>query len=180
MFSPKITVFDHGLYSFNHLSEEWMGQMLPGENVRFTAPLELNSRELEEKGIRGGELMVYGNIPMMVTAQCLKKTLERCTGRQELLWMKDRKGKEFPVKNHCRFCYNTIYNSSPLSLLSDRNLIERLGPSVLRLSFTTEQPDRIREVLKAFSEGFDLEERRTEPAGLSGEFTRGHFKRGAE
>ncbi|MBS6518385.1 MAG: U32 family peptidase [Clostridium sp.] len=180
VFSPKITVFDHGLYSFNHLSEEWMGQMLPGENVRFTAPLELNSRELEEKGIRGGELMVYGNIPMMVTAQCLKKTLERCTGRQELLWMKDRKGKEFPVKNHCRFCYNTIYNSSPLSLLSDRNLIERLGPSVLRLSFTTEQPDRIREVLKAFSEGFDLEERRTEPAGLSGEFTRGHFKRGAE
>ena len=89
-----------------------MEQMLPGETIRFTAPLELNSRELEEKGICGEELMVYGNIPMMVTAQCLKKTLEGCTGRPELLWMKDRKGKEFPVKNHCRFCYNTIYNSS--------------------------------------------------------------------
>ena len=180
VFFPKITVFDHGLYSFNSLSEEWMEQMLPGETIRFTAPLELNSRELEEKGIRGEELMVYGNIPMMVTAQCLKKTLEGCTGRPELLWMRDRKGKEFPVKNHCRFCYNTIYNSSPLSLLADRSLIERLGPSVLRLSFTTEQPERIREVLKAFSEEFIS---RTEKGGapeLSGEFTRGHFKRGAE
>lgn len=180
VFFPKITVFDHGLYSFNSLSEEWMEQMLPGETIRFTAPLELNSRELEEKGIRGEELMVYGNIPMMVTAQCLKKTLEGCTGRPELLWMKDRKGKEFPVKNHCRFCYNTIYNSSPLSLLADRSLIERLGPSVLRLSFTAEQPERIREVLKAFSEEFIS---RTEKGGapeLSGEFTRGHFKRGAE
>lgn len=180
VFFPKITVFDHGLYSFNSLSEEWMEQMLPGETIRFTAPLELNSRELEEKGIRGEELMVYGNIPMMVTAQCLKKTLEGCTGRPELLWMKDRKGKEFPVKNHCRFCYNTIYNSSPLSLLADRSLIERLGPSVLRLSFTTEQPERIREVLKAFSEEFIFGTEKGGAPELSGEFTRGHFKRGAE
>lgn len=180
VFFPKITVFDHGLYSFNSLSEEWMEQMLPGETIRFTAPLELNSRELEEKGICGEELMVYGNIPMMVTAQCLKKTLEGCTGRPELLWMKDRKGKEFPVKNHCRFCYNTIYNSSPLSLLADRSLIERLGPSVLRLSFTTEQPERIREVLKAFSEEFISGTEKGGAPELSGEFTRGHFKRGAE
>ena len=180
VFFPKITVFDHGLYSFNSLSEEWMEQMLPGETIRFTAPLELNSRELEEKGIRGEELMVYGNIPMMVTAQCLKKTLEGCTGRPELLWMKDRKGKEFPVKNHCRFCYNTIYNSSPLSLLADRSLIERMGPSVLRLSFTTEQPERIREVLKAFSEEFISGTEKGGAPELSGEFTRGHFKRGAE
>ena len=180
VFFPKITVFDHGLYSFNSLSEEWMEQMLPGETIRFTAPLDLNSRELEEKGIRGEELMVYGNIPMMVTAQCLKKTLEGCTGRPELLWMKDRKGKEFPVKNHCRFCYNTIYNSSPLSLLADRSLIERLGPSVLRLSFTTEQPERIREVLKAFSEEFISGTEKGGAPELSGEFTRGHFKRGAE
>ena len=180
VFFPKITVFDHGLYSFNSLSEEWMEQMLPGETIRFTAPLELNSRELEEKGIRGEELMVYGNIPMMVTAQCLKKTLEGCTGRPELLWMRDRKGKDFPVKNHCRFCYNTIYNSSPLSLLADRSLIERLGPSVLRLSFTTEQPERIREVLKAFSEEFISGTEKGGAPELSGEFTRGHFKRGAE
>ena len=94
--------------------------------------------------------------------------------------MKDRKGKEFPVKNHCRFCYNTIYNSSPLSLLADRSLIERLGPSVLRLSFTTEQPERIREVLKAFSEEFISGTEKGGVPELSGEFTRGHFKRGAE
>ena len=180
MFSPKLVLFDHGLYSFNHLSEEMMERMLPEMEKRFTAPLELNSRELAKKGMKGGELMVYGNIPMMVTAQCMKKTLEGCTGKPELLYMKDRMGKEFPVKNHCRFCYNTIYNSSPLSLLADREAVERLGPSVLRLSFTTERPERIRQAVRAFADVFCKEEGDAAAAQLSGEFTRGHFRRGAE
>lgn len=180
IFSPEITVFDHGLYGFNHLSERLMDQMMPGMKKRFTAPLELNSRELEEKGIEGGELMVYGNIPMMVTAQCLKKTLESCTGKPELLYMRDRKGKEFPVKNHCRFCYNTIYNSSPLSLLSERRMIERLKPSVLRLSFTTEDSEQIRQVIRAFADEFILHKGEASDREAVREFTRGHFKRGAE
>ena len=64
-----------------------------------------------------GELIVYGYLPMMVSAQCVKKTMEGCTGRPEVLYLRDRKGKAFPVKNQCRFCFNTIYNESPLSLL---------------------------------------------------------------
>ena len=167
---------DYGIYTMNREAAKMIARMASGFRFRFTLPVELNSRELEEKGCRGGELIVYGRLPMMVTAQCMKKTVAACTKKPELLSLKDRMGKEFPVKNHCRFCYNTIYNSSPLSLLKDRKLIDRLNPGSLRLNFTTESREEIRTVIGAFS-GCFLEGRETE---LQGDFTRGHFKRGIE
>lgn len=169
-------LMDYGIYTMNREAAKMIARMASGFRFRFTLPVELNSRELEEKGCRGGELIVYGRLPMMVTAQCMKKTVAACTKKPELLSLKDRMGKEFPVKNHCRFCYNTIYNSSPLSLLKDRKLIDRLSPGSLRLNFTTEGREEIRTVLGAFS-GCFLEGRETE---LQGDFTRGHFKRGIE
>lgn len=173
----ELTVLmDYGLYTMNREAEKMIGQMAPGLRFGFTLPVELNSRELEERGCCGCELIVYGRLPMMVTAQCVKRTVAACTKKPELLSLKDRMGKEFPVKNHCRFCYNTIYNSSPLSLLKDRKMIDRLGPESLRLNFTTEGREEIRTVIGAFS-GCFLEGRETE---LQGDFTRGHFKRGIE
>lgn len=173
----ELTVLmDYGIYTMNREAGQMIAQMASGFRLRFTLPVELNSRELEEKGCRGGELIVYGRLPMMVTAQCMKKTVAACTKKPGLLSLKDRMGKEFPVKNHCRFCYNTIYNSSPLSLLKDRKMIDRLEPESLRLNFTTESREEIRTVIGAFS-GCFLEGRDTE---LQGDFTRGHFKRGIE
>ena len=173
----ELTVLmDYGIYTMNREAEKMTVRMASGFRFRFTLPVELNSRELEEKGCCGSELIVYGRLPMMVTAQCMKKTVEACTKKPELLSLKDRMGKEFPVKNHCRFCYNTIYNSSPLSLLKDRKIIDRLGPESLRLNFTGESREEIRTVIRAFS-GCFLEGRETE---LQGDFTRGHFKRGIE
>ncbi|MCI7261620.1 MAG: U32 family peptidase, partial [Clostridiaceae bacterium] len=107
---------------------------------------------------------------------CMKKTVERCSGKPEILFLKDRMGKEFPVKNHCRFCYNTIYNSSPLSLLKEKKRIDALELSCLRLSFTTEEPEEAVRVIRAFADVFLY----GKEAELSGEYTRGHFKRGVE
>lgn len=91
--------------------------------------------------------------------------------------MKDRTGKELPVKNHCRFCYNTIYNPTPLSLLGQEKLVERLGPSVLRLSFTIETPEQTKRVIDAFADHYRYG--KDTPAPFT-DFTRGHFKRGVE
>lgn len=176
-FAPELPlVLDFGSYTMNRRAEAFICRMAPGRPLTFTVPVELNSRELETRGCSGSELLVYGAIPMMVTAQCMKKTVEKCTGKPEVLHLRDRMGKEFPVKNHCRFCYNTIYNSSPLSLLRDKKRIDGLGPESLRLSFTTEDAQTVISVIHAFAGTF-LEGKETE---LSGEFTRGHFKRGVE
>ena len=175
--APRLPLlFDFGSYSMNRRAEDFIRRMAPGRPAAFTVPVELNSKELEIRGCRGCELLVYGAIPMMVTAQCMKKTVEKCTGKPEVLCLRDRMGKEFPVKNHCRFCYNTIYNSSPLSLLKDKKRIDGLRPECLRLSFTTEDSETVVSVIRAFAGTF-LEGKEME---LSGEFTRGHFKRGVE
>lgn len=169
-------IMDFGMYTMNRESEGFLRRMAPDRSLTFTVPVELNSRELEERGCRGEEMVVYGALPMMVTAQCMKKTAERCTGKPEVLFLRDRMGKEFPVRNHCRFCYNTIYNSSPLSLLKDKKRIDDLKLRRLRLSFTTEEPAEAVGVIHAFADVF----LHGEEAELSGDFTRGHFKRGVE
>lgn len=167
-------IFDHNLYTMNHMAAYMM--MEQGAD-RITLPLELNSRELEALGCENKELIVYGYLPMMVSAQCIRRTVEGCSKKPELLWMKDRMGKELPVKNHCTFCYNTIYNTAPLSLLGQEPLIKRLSPGSIRLQFTIETPEETGRILEAYTDCFIRENQVKEPVT---EFTRGHFKRGVE
>lgn len=167
-------VFDANLYSMNHKAEQWAKE---AGAARLTMPLELNSRELETLDIRNGELIAYGYLPAMVSAQCIVRTTQGCKKNPKLLFMKDRTGKELPVKNHCRFCYNTIYNPSPLSLLGQESLVRRLAPAVLRLQFTIESPVQIKAVLDAYAEQFRYGKETPVPFE---NFTRGHMKRGVE
>ena len=167
-------VSDANLYVLNHLAREQMEDL---GISRMTLPLELNSRELETLGCAGMELYVYGYLPAMVSAQCIVRTTRGCTKKPEVLKMKDRTGKDLPVKNHCRFCYNTIYNPSPLSLLGQEKLIGRLAPGALRLAFTLETPEQTKEILDAFADHFLHGEDTKDPLK---DFTRGHFKRGVE
>ena len=165
---------DHNLYVFNQTAKETYDQM---GLTRQTLPLELNSQELEQLGCQGMELVVYGYLPVMTSAQCIQKTTDRCTHRPGLLRMRDRTGKDLPVKNRCTFCYNTIYNPSPLSLLGQEHLIHRLAPDAIRLQFTWETKEQIRQIVQAYRAVF-LE-------GKTGQLpftdiTRGHFKRGVE
>lgn len=167
-------VSDANLYVLNHLAREQMEDL---GISRMTLPLELNSRELETLGCEEMELYVYGYLPAMVSAQCIVRTTKGCTKQPEVLKMKDRTGKDLPVKNHCRFCYNTIYNPSPLSLLGQENLIRRLAPGALRLAFTLETTEQMKAVLDAFADQFLHGEETRDPFK---DFTRGHFKRGVE
>lgn len=167
-------VFDSGMYVMNHLA---MFQMMQLGAARLTLPLELNSRELEELGCRRGELVGYGHLPAMVSAQCVMRTVSGCKKMPGILQMKDRTGKELPVKNHCRFCYNTIYNPTPLSLLGQEKIVERLDPAVLRLQFTIESPQQVKAVIDAYADHFLYGQ--DSPAPFA-EFTRGHMKRGVE
>lgn len=164
--------FDHGMYSFNHLAAETMKRY--GAD-RITIPVELNNREIREADVKG-EMIVYGHLPMMVSAQCIRKTTEGCTGKPEILYLKDRKGAEFPVRNQCRFCYNTIYNEKPLSLLGMSDEVDRFAPYSVRLNFTIEDKRTTEKVLQSFYDEY-VSGRAVAPLA---EFTRGHFKRGVE
>lgn len=166
-------IFDYGLYGMNDRAQEMLLTM--GADG-LTWPVELNSRELGKLKVPG-ELLVYGRLPMMVTAQCLHQATEQCDRTPAVLMLKDRRGKEFPVKNHCAFCYNSIYNSTPVSLLGLHETVKELSPSAIRLQFTTENKDQTEAVIRSFADGF-LYGRNAELPWA--EFTRGHFKRGVE
>ncbi len=179
---------DCSLYMFNHEAERFLADH---GISRMTYPLELNEGELRELSGRleqETELIVYGEIPVMVTAQCVRKTADVCrrdsaengirgTFSQEILELRDRTGKMLPAVCHCAFCYNVIYNPSPLALLGMEASVERIGPSALRLQFLNETPEEMSAVIKAYGDSF-LRGRKS--GGPAGEYTRGHMKRGVE
>ncbi len=164
---------DHTLYTFSQSAceelKEWGADLL-------TAPVELNGRELSARGMRDTELIVYGYLPMMITAQCVLKTLRGCSKKPEKLLLKDRKGNLFPVRNYCRECYNLILNSLPLSLADVMPQVLALKPSGLRMVFSAEDREETRQVLDLFREALA----HPESGAQLQKFTRGHFKRGVE
>lgn len=167
-------ILDHNLYTFNQRAHTFWKQ----SGVLYdTLPLELNERELMQRGCEDSEMMIYGHLPLMVTAGCLHKTMGCCQKKQERWNLVDRYKKEFPVVNECRWCYNVIYNCEPLSLLKNRKEVEQLSPKSIRISFTVENSARICEVLKRYVETFFYHK---EEKGLEGAFTKGHLKRGVE
>ena len=176
-------VIDHSLYTWN---DEAAAFFRENGSLRNTAPLELNQGELRHRDNRGSELVIYGYLPLMISAQCVRKNLIGCNHGQETVILRDRYDKAFPAVCCCRPwkmdttkdegpCYNIIYNSIPYGLLKEKEQVQALGMSALRLSFTSEGPKEALGVLKDFQ---NVYLRGMEPTKR--EFTKGHFKRGAE
>lgn len=179
-------VSDTGLYAWNKEALHVLGKDC-GETY---IPLELNIHEwkelAEEAGGRELAASVYGRIPMMVSANCVARTMEGCR-RKKKGWdqgftaLEDRYGKVFPVYLNCMHCYNVIYNSLPLSLHQNIDRIKGAGIHTFRLDFTTEGKDETEKILRFWMEG--------EECSCKGkpykdvpyeEYTKGHFNRGAE
>lgn len=161
---------DANVYSFNSTALEELGAMTEG----FCLPLELREgeqRQLLEKGQRFSfEKIVYGRIVMMVTANCLLKTICECSpGNEDHMMLIDRYHKEFPAVRNCRHCYNIIYNSVPLSL--HQSMKKWRGQADIRLDFTIESGEETSRILKAFAEQGEIP---------YNEYTTGHEKRGVE
>ena len=72
----KPVILDHNLYVFNRYGKRFWRE---DGTAEFTAPLELNEGELSRRGISDAELIVYGHIPVMLSAQCLVNTASGCT-----------------------------------------------------------------------------------------------------
>lgn len=166
---------DAGMYCFNKKTVSFYEPLAES----YCMPYELNHREQKslsrmETGILT-EHVVYGRIPLMVTANCTQRTMEKCIKSAHMgeNRLRDRYRKEFPVMLHCRYCYNVILNSVPLSL---HDTISIQTDDILRIQFTSEDYRETKAVLKFFKnrmEGGSMEPPFTE-------FTKGHEKRGVD
>lgn len=168
----KKLILDHNLYMFNSYAKRFWEEL----NVcEYTVPVELNRQEIVELGAKHAELIVYGYLPVMTSAQCVVNTLDGCQESEKCISLKDRYQNRFFVKNHCRDCYNVIYNSAPLFLLDEGSALDEIAPAGFRLQFSVEDAQTTKEILEQYCDVF-LEKKET---GITPEqFTRGHFRRG--
>lgn len=164
---------DNSLYSFNDYAYEYLKKM---KAKRITLPFELNYKELRRLAKEDNELVVYGKIPLMITANCINNTFSGCDRKAKDVEIKDRLGINFNVFNCCNFCYNIIFNNVPLSLLDRQNKIKCINTANLRLNFTTEDYKQTKYILEKYVKVFYYNEYSDEIK----EFTRGHFNRGVE
>lgn len=170
----KAIIIDYNVYTFNHKAHEFFIK----NNIAYdTAPVELNDKELLNRGINESELIIYGHLPVMVSAQCIHKTTEKCDKKDAKLYLKDRMNKQFYVRNNCKYCYNVIYNCEPLVLLDNRKEVKALAPKSLRLHFTMEDTKDISKILQLYIECYIYDKSVKHDFTA---FTRGHFKRGIE
>ena len=140
---------------------------------RFTVPVELNEEEISELGVADSDFIIYGRLPLMVSAQCVRNNVLACLHgeKTEGIVLKDRMGAEFPVRQNCDVCYNTIYNSACFSLLGT-GVESKFSPAGWRMDFAFETKSEMEEVIENFFAG--------RACSGKGPYTKGHVKRGIE
>ena len=166
---------DHDLYTYSNRTQEAFAQ---SGICRNTVPLELNYKELRHRDCSNSELLIYGYLPLMVSAGCIFKSLKKCQKKESLCYLKDRYGKHFAVRNYCMDCYNILYNSSPLALFGMRQEVESIHPKSLRMQFTTESVKETEKIL-SFFEKIYIQKGKWEQNDWK-DYTNGHMKRGVE
>ncbi len=165
-------VADYDMYTYNKAAFD--------EYIRlgihdFTLSEELNAgqlrglcRSVQDRNIYL-EKLVYGYLPLMVTAGCTLKytSKDKPCGRPGVYYLTDRKGKQLAALNSCSYCYNLIYNSVPEYLLDKPDEIRNMGVEALRLSFSIEGADEVENIMKMNANSVKA-------------YTRGHYNRGVD
>lgn len=176
---PTQVYTDAGVYIWNRQSLNFINEIITDADISFLGfciPYELKSSD--QRNVLKGcgipcEKVIYGRIPLMLTANCIVKTIYGCKDGKEdsVCFLIDRYRKRFPVVRNCRHCFNTIYNCLPLSLHGE--LSKWSGAADLRVDFTIEDEGETKRILQYFMTGAegDMPYR---------EYTTGHEKRGAE
>ena len=167
-------VSDSNLYTYSNEAAEYFYRL---GMIQDTIPVELNRKEILRRENSRSEMIIYGRLPLMITAQCIHKNTLGCMHQPKVLNLKDRYSVHFPVKNFCSECYNVIYNSLPVCLFKEDVTVKKIAPAAVRLSFTTETEEEAEQILTIYGDIY-------KNGGILGqlpmECTNGHFKRGVE
>lgn len=167
-------VSDSNLYTYSNEAAEYFYRL---GMIQDTIPVELNRKEILKRENSRSEMIIYGRLPLMITAQCIHKNTLGCMHQHKVLNLKDRYSVHFPVKNFCPECYNVIYNSLPVCLFKEDVTVKKIAPAAVRLSFTTETEEETEQILTIYGDIY-------KNGGILGqmpmECTNGHFKRGVE
>ena len=173
---PKECIWlDHRIYTFSDYALTFLRK---AGYRNFCAPLELNGKELKHRNNGNSQMLVYGRIPLMITANCQRKNVYGCDRKNSLLYLQDRYKEQFPVKNVCAFCYNKVYNSKIYNVIPELSDIRKLGFCGYRMDFSLETDGEMKNILDEFDKSMGQTSYKT---NLNrDDYTKGHYKRGVE
>lgn len=174
LYDNKVLLADYGLYVFNHKAMNFLsrygisGMVVPYE-LTYYEWLDIQKKDWDKStSAFCSEYLVYGYLPFMRAANCIKNTFGKCNHKNEVITIKDRVHKDISVFNQCEVCENTIYNSIPLSLHGET---DKIKADYFRISFTIENKSQMIRVLDLFMK---------KQKDALYEYTKGHFKKGIE
>lgn len=172
---------DHTVYAWNNASLAYLAEQLDC----ITLPLELNRKELNRLSADidcSISFVLYGYIPMMYTANCVRKTLDHCikddTNTDNRYRLTDRYQNDFTVIQNCAHCYNILYNTVPLSLHGQLEEILKKKYHQLRLDFSIEDEVQTGAVIDYYANRVIEKKELSYKEFPYKEFTNGHYKRG--
>lgn len=174
---------DYNMYTYN---KEAVSEYEALGLYSFTLSEELNAGQLRGllRSVKGEKIytekLVYGYVPLMVTAGCTLKytSKDKPCGRAGVYSLKDRKGKSLCAINSCHYCYNLIYNSVPEFLLDKLGELKDMGVDGMRMAFSVENEDETEKVLALAVRAIKGDETMA-GHGADG-YTRGHYNRGVD
>ncbi|MDD7793995.1 U32 family peptidase [Clostridium sp. 'White wine YQ'] len=142
---------------------------------------ELNRKEI--LNVLGKEknfgMSVYGKTEVMISEYCPigstvggKSSCNNCSAPciNEEFILRDRMNKDFRVLTD-KFCRAYIYNPDTLNLISEMDELKEKGVTSFRFDFIDESKEEVNNILKSINNN---------SISLSGEYTKGHYRRGVE
>ena len=132
----KLVISDTGMYAYNSIAINSLRKL--GVNL-VTSPLE---HYIENADI----VTVYGNRQVMVSAGCVKKTIEKCDKTGEVVYITSDKKDKYFSKPICKYCYNMVFTCE------DKRFYEQTkdyinNNHIVRLNFTNEDKTKIKAVM---------------------------------
>lgn len=170
--SGQKAILDYNMYTFNQKAKEFWKE----EGVFYsTAAIELNGAEWRENGLEGQDVILYGHLPLMTSVQCVEKNTKGCQSIPNRLVLADKEDREYYVLNRCKYCYNQLYSSLPLSLHEYFDEILSLSPRNLRLDFVLENKEQTRQIAEFYLKLWRKEKSYQCPLKT---YTTGHYRKG--
>ena len=168
---------DIHMYAYNRPAK----QVFESFDIKTTVPVELTSSQLTWRGITGEDLIVYGRLPMMISANCIYSLKNGCRpsdGDGHGFYITDRKGQRPYVHTFCDQCTGVIYNSVKTCITDEAKLFGSIRPSSLRFVFTDETGQETSNILNSYYK------QRTKCGAtkkvLIDKYTKGHLNRGVD
>ncbi|MDE5965533.1 MAG: U32 family peptidase, partial [Lachnospiraceae bacterium] len=103
-FRQKRIIGDASLYAYNAEAAAYYRQYFP--DMEFVMPRELSFEKINALRLPNLICDIYGNQPVMVSAQCMQRNVDACSRKNILRRMTDRKHVGYDVQSVCKYCYN--------------------------------------------------------------------------